>query len=856
VTDLAIVGGRVVDPARGVDGSLGIAVTGGRLTGLGDAGPAAETIDASGLVLVPGLVDLHTHLYDGVSHYGIDPDANCLRRGVTTAVDAGSAGAQTFPGFRRYVIERAQTRILAFLHVAVQGMITSLTGELEDLRWASPAQAVTRAREHPDVIVGVKVRLGYQMVGDDPEPALRLARQASEQLGLPLMVHIIDMRRPISWLLRYLGEGDIVTHCFHASEGGILGPAGRLHPAVARARARGVLFDVGHGAGSFAYSVAKAAFAQDFPPDTVSSDLHAHNVAGPVYDQATTLSKLLHCGMSLAGVITAATAAPAAAIRRGGEIGSLAPGSGADLTGFELRPGGWLLPDGAGQSEVVETLVIPRLVVRAGQVHRLDPVIRGAVPPDGAAGERGPGPARPARPARGTRSRPGSRGTLAVTGGTVVTPEGTRQADVLIRDGTIIALAGAGAAPAGAGRLDAAGCFVLPGGVDPHCHIMADVAAATRAAALGGTTTVLSFTNPGPGEGAVACLLRCRQELAAARPAVDVGLHAMLYRPDHVVPADLQALRDAGVCGIKVFLAYSELGIMWSTRGLFELMTAAARQGQMVQVHCEDGQMIDGLAAAAIAADRTGARLFAETRPPEAEAASVALALSTAGITGTTCYLVHLSCSQAIDQVRLARERGSPALYGEACLHHLLLDDRCYQGTDAERYLVAPPLRPPGHQETLWQALADGTLDTVGSDHCQERSRTAGEFAPDGRGYSYGIAGIGPRLPLLLSHGLARGLPIERLAEVACANPARAFGLYPRKGALAPGSDADVLIWDPAAETTIAAGTFDDGTGDSVYLGERLPGQVRDVLLGGRALVRLGRFAAEGAPGAYLAPGA
>jgi dihydropyrimidinase len=445
---------------------------------------------------------------------------------------------------------------------------------------------------------------------------------------------------------------------------------------------------------------------------------------------------------------------------------------------------------------------------------------------------------------------------LAVTGGTVVTPDGTRQADVLIRHGSIIALAGAGTAPAAAGRLDATGCFVLPGGVDPHAHIMADVAAATRAAALGGTTTVLSFTNPGPGEGAVACLLRRREELAAAPPAVDVGLHAMLYRPDHVVPADLKALRDAGVRGIKVFLAYPELGIMWSTRGLFELMTEAARQGQIVQVHCEDGQMIEGLAAAAIAAGRAGARLFAETRPPEAEAASVALALSTAAVTGATCYLVHLSCAQAADQVRLAREYGSPTLYGEVCLHHLLLDDRRYQRADAERYLVAPPLRPPGHPEALWQALADGTLDTVGSDHCQERSRTAGELAPDGRGYGYGIAGIGARLPLLLSRGLARALPIERLAEVACANPARAFGHYPRKGVLAPGSDADLLIWDTAAETTIAAGTFDDGTGDSVYAGERLTGQVRDVLLGGRALIRQGRFVAEGAAGAYLGPGA
>jgi dihydroorotase len=260
-------------------------------------------------------------------------------------------------------------------------MITRLVGELEDLRWASPDQAVARAREHPDLIVGVKVRLGYQMVGNDPEPALRLARQAAERLGLPLMVHIIDMRRPITWLLRHLGEGDIVTHCFHANEGGILAPDGCLYPEVASARARGVVFDVGHGAGSFAYRVARAAFAQGFPPDTVSSDLHAHNVAGPVYDQATTLSKLLHCGMSLTEVVAAATTAPAAAIWRSAEVGAVASGRIADLTGFELRAGEWLLPDGAGDTEAVGTLIIPRLVVRAGTAHRLDTVIPGTGSP-------------------------------------------------------------------------------------------------------------------------------------------------------------------------------------------------------------------------------------------------------------------------------------------------------------------------------------------------------------------------------------------------------------------------------------------------------------------------------------------
>jgi dihydropyrimidinase len=445
---------------------------------------------------------------------------------------------------------------------------------------------------------------------------------------------------------------------------------------------------------------------------------------------------------------------------------------------------------------------------------------------------------------------PWPRGSLAVTGGTVVTPTGALPADVIIEDGRIAALAQPGAAAAGPGRLDATGCFVLPGGVDPHCHIMTDVAAATRGAALGGTTTVLSFTNPGPGEEAAECFLRHRGELADGRLTVDVGLHAALYRPDEV--ADLATLRDAGVSGIKVFLAYSELGIMWSTRGLFELMAAAARHGQVVGVHCEEGELIDGLAAAAVTAGRTGVRVFAETRPPGAEAAAVARVLETGHITGAACYLVHLSCAEALDQVRLARRRGSPALHAEVCLHHLLLDDRCYLRADAERYLVCPPLRPPGHPEALWQGLADGTLDMVGSDHCQERSLTIGEFAPDGLGYRYGIASVGARLPLLLSRGLTRGLPIERLTEVACANPARAFGHYPRKGAIAPGSDADLLIWDPGAETAITADTFDDRTGDSVYAGQRLAGRVRDVLLGGRMLVRQGRFVAAGAAGTYL----
>lgn len=372
MNDLAFAGARVIDPAQDLDAVMDLAVSGGVVSALGQEQTALRTVDARDLILAPGFVDLHTHLYQGVSHYGIDADTYCLGRGVTTAVDAGSSGAQTFPGLRRFIIDRSETRILAFLHVAVQGMITNLLGELEDTRWASPDQAIATAREHPEVIVGVKVRLGYQMVGNDPEPALRLARQAADELGLPLMVHVIDMRQPISWLLQFLLAGDIVTHCFHGNEGGILQPDGRLFPAVVRAHDRGVLFDVGHGIGSFTYRVARAALRQGFPPDSISSDIHAHNIAGPAYDQATTLSKLLHVGMSLGEIIRATTAAPAAAIRRGATLGSLSPGREADLTAFELRTGSWTLTDGEGVAEVAEQLLVPRYVVRAGNIHELD----------------------------------------------------------------------------------------------------------------------------------------------------------------------------------------------------------------------------------------------------------------------------------------------------------------------------------------------------------------------------------------------------------------------------------------------------------------------------------------------------
>ena len=270
----------------------------------------------------------------------------------------------------------------------------------------------------------------------------------------------------------------------------------------------------------------------------------------------------------------------------------------------------------------------------------------------------------------------------------------------------------------------------------------------------------------------------------------------------------------------------------------------------IVQVHCENGPLIEALTARALSAGRRGPRVFADTRPPEVEEEAVARALATASLTGAACYLVHLSSAGAIEHVRLARQRGQARVFAEVCLHHLLLDERRYAGRDAERYLVAPPLRAGQHVAALWEAVADGTVDTVGSDHCQARSVTIPGLSPSGGAYRYGLAGVGARLPMLLSAGQARGIPLSRLLELAARNPARIFGHYPKKGVLAMGSDADLIIYDPAGRTTLGASDFADGTGDNVYAGLPVLGRIRDVLLRGRLIVSGGRFV--GGSGDYL----
>ena len=426
-----------------------------------------------------------------------------------------------------------------------------------------------------------------------------------------------------------------------------------------------------------------------------------------------------------------------------------------------------------------------------------------------------------------------------VSGGQVVTPGGVLAADVVVAGEKIVAVTERGRAGGEGDVIDAGGCYVLPGGVDPHVHMLSDVPAADQAL-LGGTTTALSFTWPEPDEAPAAAFERARDELLP-QTSLDVGLHAALWSPHAVTAADVDQLNRLGVCGLKLYLAYPELGFMASDADVYRVMSAGRERGLAVQVHCENGDMIAALTEAALAAGRTGVRSFFETRPPIAEEESVHRVLCLAELTGASVYLVHLSTSGALDHVRAARRRGVSA-WAEAVTWGLMLDDSVIDREDPRVYMAAPPPRPREHVEAVWAAVADGTLDTLGSDH-HERTYAPPD-APDFTGIPYSIRGIRVRLPMLLGEGLRRGVPMQRMAALLSTGPARAFGL-PAKGALQPGADADIAIWDPDGSWTI-------GDDYPAWRGMTVPGTVRTVLRRGELMVHDGALVASRSAGRHL----
>jgi dihydroorotase len=371
--DLVIRNGVVVDPAQGLSERRDVAIQTGRIASVAKEIPpdsAWEVLDAAGHLVTPGLIDIHVHVYPGVSHYGVPSDATCLARGVTTVCDAGSAGADTFDGLRRYVIDVSETRVLAFLNISAIGMVSPLDNELEDLRHASPERAIGVVERNRDLIQGIKVRLSRRHVGRNGLEPLRLARKAAEAVGMPIMVHVGDTDPSLGEILAELRSGDLVTHCFHGRSQGILDAAGTVLPEVLEAARRGIVFDVGHGVGSFSFDVARKALAQGLTPATISSDLHYYNVNGPVFDLATTMSKFILLGRPLEEIVAKTTSVPARLLGLADRLGSVREGFLADLAVFRLAEGEFGFEDSMKEKVLGRQRLEPVAVIRRGRIYR------------------------------------------------------------------------------------------------------------------------------------------------------------------------------------------------------------------------------------------------------------------------------------------------------------------------------------------------------------------------------------------------------------------------------------------------------------------------------------------------------
>ena len=381
--DLILRGGRVVDPLQKLDAVTDVAFSDGKVARIGaglQAGASTDVRDVSGRIVTPGLIDLHTHVYWGGTSLGIDAEDFCRSSGVTTAVDTGSAGPGNFAGFRKHVIERSAVRILAYLHVSFAGIYAFsprvMVGESEEIRLMAPIDAAEVANANRDIIVGIKVRVGARASGRSGTVPLDIALQVADEVGIPLMAHIDEPPPSYEEVIARLRPGDVLTHAFRPFPNSPATAQGTVKRAVVEARQRGVLFDIGHGKGSFAFKTARAMLANGFLPDTISSDVHALCINGPAFDQVTTMSKFLCLGMPLTQVIAASTVNAAFALKRP-ELGSLKPGSVGDATILSVKEGRFDYVDVVGEHLTGDRRIVSEGVVLAGRwwhpKHELKP---------------------------------------------------------------------------------------------------------------------------------------------------------------------------------------------------------------------------------------------------------------------------------------------------------------------------------------------------------------------------------------------------------------------------------------------------------------------------------------------------
>ena len=369
--DLLLTGGTVLNPATGLRQLCDVGITDGRIAAVQSKLPrenAKKVLEARGCYVTPGLIDFHVHSYWGVNPYGFDAEPICLAAGVTTAVDAGSAGPINFPGFRKLIHEQARTRMLGFIALAQHGVLND-PGELENLRFADPEAAARTVAENRSIGVGIKVRLHKKSVGDNGREALRLAVKAGDASRSPVMVHIGNTGISMEEIVETLRAGDIVTHCYTPQQPSIVDERGRLRDAVRKAHQRGVIFDVGHANGHFDFNLVRRAMGDGLSPDVISTDLHGRmGPDNPVVDMPTTMTKFLHLGLTLDQIVAACTIKPARVIGWQDQIGSLEVGREADMAVLQLVDEPVKLRDCVGGEISVNQRIAARWTIRRGKV--------------------------------------------------------------------------------------------------------------------------------------------------------------------------------------------------------------------------------------------------------------------------------------------------------------------------------------------------------------------------------------------------------------------------------------------------------------------------------------------------------
>ena len=350
--DLILRNGDIIDPGEGrrLSGDIGIAdgtiaaMTEGTLDGSG-----AQEIDVTGQLVTPGLVDLHGHCYWGVGGTGLDPDLVGARHGVTTWIDPGSSGAATFPGFKRFIIEPSQVRVIPLLNLSAKGLVhCQEVGELNNMTYVDTELNAATLEMHRGLIAGIKIRSGRSSTGQTGMMALWVGRELCDQFSIPLMVHISMPAPTLQELLPILRAGDIVTHCFHGKPGGVL-MRGKVRDEVWAARERGVLFDVGHGNSSFSFPVTAAAMEQGFPPDSISTDLHQRSIRTSAKSFPYVMSKFLALGMDMETVVRLSTLIPAQSVGYDHVCGRLSIGAPADIAVFRVDEGNFTFLDPQGE---------------------------------------------------------------------------------------------------------------------------------------------------------------------------------------------------------------------------------------------------------------------------------------------------------------------------------------------------------------------------------------------------------------------------------------------------------------------------------------------------------------------------